>query len=536
MSFPNQAFWMAKSPKCLNDGDMTDNNSSRTEPKRAHQWTTDGLEVDLFPNKKQEVEAPNHLLSGLLSSSISTWGNPSSLHSLTGHFTEQLFDPNAATMNFEDRNVSSVSISNNLNAERKDNMDPLGGDSSFGLSMSTSLQYPQSVFNYDGIRKVKVNEVKESENILSVPTSNPYDRGDNNTLSNPQAYKGHDNSTSMSLSYNKGDAIIISVNDTYGRTDNNLMSMGQSYNKGDDSLSIHQTYKEMCNSLLGDQGFSKVDSNVISIPQAYNKADDGSMSRDHLFTKVDNGTLSMGHNYCEGGNNMPFVSHPYNKGESTIISFGGCDDDSTPSDLFISNYELLMGQAPSHNSEVVNLKELVSSNSNFLPSAAQTLASETENVSKTKDEIKISKKATSNNFPSNVRSLLSTGMLDGISVKYKAWSREKELRGVIKGAGYLCSCQSCNFSKVINAYEFERHAGCKTKHPNNHIYFDNGKTIYGVVQELRSTPQNMLFEVIQTITGSPINQKSFRIWKESFMAAARELQRICGKDEVKQLL
>lgn len=69
------------------------------------------------------------------------------------------------------------------------------------------------------------------------------------------------------------------------------------------------------------------------------------------------------------------------------------------------------------------------------------------------------------------------------------------------------------FLQVINAYEFERHAGCKTKHPNNHIYFENGKTIYGVVQELRSTPQNMLFEVIQTITGSPINQKSFRVWK-----------------------
>lgn len=69
------------------------------------------------------------------------------------------------------------------------------------------------------------------------------------------------------------------------------------------------------------------------------------------------------------------------------------------------------------------------------------------------------------------------------------------------------------FIQVINAYEFERHAGCKTKHPNNHIYFNNGKTVYGIVQELRSTPQNSLFEVIQTITGSPINQKSFRLWK-----------------------
>jgi ribonuclease I len=66
---------------------------------------------------------------------------------------------------------------------------------------------------------------------------------------------------------------------------------------------------------------------------------------------------------------------------------------------------------------------------------------------------------------------------------------------------------------VLTAYEFERHAGCKTKHPNNHIYFENGKTIYQIVQELRSTPESMLFDVIQTVFGAPINQKSFRIWK-----------------------
>lgn len=67
--------------------------------------------------------------------------------------------------------------------------------------------------------------------------------------------------------------------------------------------------------------------------------------------------------------------------------------------------------------------------------------------------------------------------------------------------------------KVLNAYEFERHAGCKTKHPNNHIYFENGKTIYQIVQELRSTPESLLFDTIQTVFGAPINQKSFRIWK-----------------------
>ncbi|KAK7393637.1 hypothetical protein VNO78_22195 [Psophocarpus tetragonolobus] len=514
MSFHNQPFWMGKSPGCLNDGDMTNDNSSRIESKRAHQWFMDDHEVDLFPNKKLAVEAPNNLSSGMLNSNISVWGNSSGFHSLSGHFTEQLFAPNAATMIFEDANNPSVSIDDRLSLERKDNMDPFGSESSFGLSISTALENPGLVFHSEEIRKVNVNEVKESENVMPVTTNNPYDRGVSDYVANPCLYKEDDNTISRSLAYNKGVANIITMDGTYDRTNHNFMSMSQSYNKGDDSSSIHPTFNEICNTMSIDKGFSKVDSNVRSIAQAY-KAYDDSVLTNHLYNKVDNGTISMHHTYHKERNDVPFVSHSYNKGESTIISFGGCDDDTTLSDLFISDYELLMCQALPHESEVVNEKELVRSSS----STAQTSAPEAEHVPKTKGEIKMSKKATSNNFPSNVRSLLSTGMLDGLSVKYKAWSREKELRGVIKGAGYLCSCHSCNFSKVINAYEFERHAGCKTKHPNNHIYFDNGKTIYGVVQELRSTPQSMLFEVIQTITGLPINQKSFCIWKESFLAA-----------------
>lgn len=408
----------------LNDGDLTYDNSSRIESKRTNQWFMDGPEVDLFPNKKQAVEAPNSISSGMLSSNISSWGYSSSFHSLNGHFTAQLFDQGAASMSFEDPNIFPLNVDNKLSLERKDDMNPFGCDSSFGLSMSTTLEDPQSVFNHDGIRKVKVNEVKESENVMPVPTNNPYDGGVSSTVSNLHAFKAEDNSLSMSLTYTKGDASVILVDDAYNRADNNLMSMSQSYNKGDDSLSMHPTYKEICNTMSLDPGFSKVDSNVMSIAQAY-KASENSMSSNHLFNKVDDGTISMCHTYQQRGNDMPFVSHSYNKGESTIISFGGCDDDdTTPSSLFISDYGLFTGQALSHTLGALNEKELVRSNPKLLPSTAQTSASETENVPKTKDEIKMSKKATSNNFPSNVRSLLSTGMLDGVSVKYKAWSRE----------------------------------------------------------------------------------------------------------------
>lgn len=416
---------MGKSYGNLNDNDDMTYDNSRIESKRSNQWFVDGPEMDLSPNKKQAVEAPNSLSPGLLNSNISLWGDSLSFHSLTGPFTAQLFDPGAASMNFEDANIFPLNMNNKLSAERKNILDPFEGDASFGLSMSTTLEDSQPVFNNDGIRKGEVNEVKESQNFMFVLTNNPCDGGIGNTVSHSHASKEGDNSVSTSLTYNKGDPNVISVDNAFDRMDNNLISMSQSYNKGDDNLSIPLTYKEICNTISMDQGYSNVDSDAMSIAQVYNKACDNSILSNHLFNKVEDGTILMDQTYHQRGNDMSFVSHSYNKGESTIISFGGCDDDDAiPSDSFVSDYTLFMGQAPTHMSQVANEKELVRLSSKLIPSTTQMSASEAVNVPKTKEEMKLSKKATSNNFPSNVRSLLSTGMLDGVSVKYKAWSRE----------------------------------------------------------------------------------------------------------------
>ncbi|XP_057794898.1 uncharacterized protein LOC131011135 [Salvia miltiorrhiza] len=128
------------------------------------------------------------------------------------------------------------------------------------------------------------------------------------------------------------------------------------------------------------------------------------------------------------------------------------------------------------------------------------------------------KEAQISSFPRNVRTLTVTGMLDGAHVQYLSASKEKELRGVIKGPSYLCGCKSCNYSKEVNAYEFESHAGCKTSHPNNHIHLENGKTLHFVVQELKETPPTMLCDAIQTVTGPSLNREAFDSWKESFEA------------------
>uniref|UniRef100_A0A1J3H2E2 Tify domain-containing protein n=1 Tax=Noccaea caerulescens TaxID=107243 RepID=A0A1J3H2E2_NOCCA len=222
--------------------------------------------------------------------------------------------------------------------------------------------------------------------------------------------------------------------------------------------------------------------------------------------------------------NFALAGHPYGSEEDAHgITFGEMNDEQGVGSS--SNYQSYV-QDPIGTSDMVFGQETQTTG---VVSEEQVAKPSLEPLPKNK-EAKTSKKEASTSFPSNVRSLISTGMLDGVPVKYVSLSRE-ELRGVIKGSGYLCGCQACDFTKVLNAYAFERHAGCKTKHPNNHIYFENGKTIYQIVQELRNTPETMLFDVIQTVFGSPINQKAFRIWKESFQAATRELQRIYGKEE-----
>ncbi|CAI9762037.1 unnamed protein product [Fraxinus pennsylvanica] len=128
-------------------------------------------------------------------------------------------------------------------------------------------------------------------------------------------------------------------------------------------------------------------------------------------------------------------------------------------------------------------------------------------------ELKMSKKVIPENYPTNVKELLSTRILEGARVKYISISREREVPGIIKDGGYLCGCSICNFSKVVSAYEFEVHAGSKTRHPNNNIYLENGKPIHSIIREMKTAPLSMLDEVIQDVAGSSVNEEYFQVWK-----------------------
>ncbi|XP_010528338.1 PREDICTED: uncharacterized protein LOC104805464 [Tarenaya hassleriana] len=130
--------------------------------------------------------------------------------------------------------------------------------------------------------------------------------------------------------------------------------------------------------------------------------------------------------------------------------------------------------------------------------------------------VKTAKKIGSGNFPSNVKKLLSTGILEGARVKYISTPPVRELQGIIHSGGYLCGCTTCNFSKVLSAYEFEQHAGAKTRHPNNHIFLENGRPIFNIIQELKTAPLDVLYELIRNMCGSALNEEGFQTWKANF--------------------
>ncbi|KAL1818901.1 uncharacterized protein LOC108216025 [Daucus carota subsp. sativus] len=445
MSFQEKGFWMGKSGGHL-DAETLFGSSSTSESKRPHHWFVDAAEQELFPSKKQAVETPNSKFTSEIPTGSLPWDTGTGFHSSPNQFIDRLFGSETnKSVGFSEGYVSPIA------RENSNNQSPVS------LSMTYGIEAPNSCLSYGGIRKVKVDEVKDLNSIVE------------------QSFER--SGTCSEQVYNR-------------MNENSFITIGQAFDKDESISSLGQAYKG--------------EADIRSIDLVFGKDDDNSMGPiDYSFDKVNNNTISF-EVFSDVSDNM-----------------------AKP----INSFNLLPNPLSVETSDAPVEKALAAPNPYPLMNASQAGKQRIQVMAKTKSEPKQGRKEAPNSFPSNVRSLIATGMLDGVPVKYVALSRE-ELRGIIKGSGYLCGCQSCNYSKALNAYEFERHAGCKTKHPNNHIYFENGKTIYQIVQELRSTPETLLFDAIQTVTGSPINQKAFRTWKESFQAATRELQRIYGKEEL----
>ncbi|CAL1374458.1 unnamed protein product [Linum trigynum] len=564
MSSQGMNFWVPRDADSQPKGEIgLDDNASagRAEQKRAHQWFTDSSHPELFSNKRLATEVVNSKPASNVppNGNAFPWPNVPEFHLLSGQLGGGIFGPQTfVNGSLADQNQPSVG-SGSMDMRTMGFGGHHVSDSSMGLSITHNIQDHSASTSLGGLRKVKVNQVTDS---ISVSTTfNKSDGGSSMTL--PPAYSNcNENAvsierlfskaqgnfvSSMGYNFNQGDRYTMPV--TYGcsnKESGNILSMGQTFDKAEASFNpMDPSYGKKDNALmsmasLGDDGailmspnYAKPKENFISTVHSSWKRDDNIVS---IYPSYVNSSIKpMVPTPGRGESGILSLGHSYNNNAiGNAVSFGAfCGTEMNASNASVGGgYETLIpGQNSGQSSaEIVGQKNLVQPNKDGVADDAPN--ANLIGDSATRNRKPKAKKDVMNNFPSNVKSLLSTGILDGISVKYVSWSREKIVKGTIKGTGYLCGCNECNYGKSVNAFEFERHANCKTKHPNNHIYFDNGKTIYGVVQELKNTPQEQLFDVVQTVTGSQINQKNFLSWKASFQAAARELQRIYGRDEV----
>lgn len=536
--------------------------------KRGNQWLLDASEEGPVFNKKQAIESIKEVAGrAVMESSLWLDGSISQSGCLTGNHLVGLKPGHSS--DFLNENIMHSTVPAPVDIEKNGFVNQAASDSSICLTMSRTMENPLCLNT--GLEQQKVIDAGITDGYLAEFVGKSCHGANEKALSTTY----HNQQTADNMiplpTYNIAEGNTMSVNPAFSKMDKNIISAGQASGNRDGSFMLaNQFYNGIENNVLSSgQAFNCRNYNVNNVSEQYEKENssftsiggstyskgyENFVSVDPYFERVNESVMATGSAYNEGQRNVVFRNHQdasavtlggtlfhkenssllsivenLGEGDQNTISFGGFQDKSKDRDDYtrlISAYGTLLSQ-PSQSPGALGLQDAAEQLS---ANVTSIVTSRSDSIQKNKEPKP--KKGTSSNFPSNVKSLLTTGIFDGVPVKYVSWSREKNLRGVVKGTGYLCSCQDCKLSRVINAYEFERHAGCKTKHPNNHIYFENGKTIYAAVQELKNTPQDMLFEAIQNVTGSPVNQKNFSAWKASYKAATQELQRIYGKDDM----
>ncbi|KAL2981673.1 hypothetical protein AAZX31_13G303000 [Glycine max] len=122
-------------------------------------------------------------------------------------------------------------------------------------------------------------------------------------------------------------------------------------------------------------------------------------------------------------------------------------------------------------------------------------------------------------FPSKLKDLLATGILEGLPVMYMKGAKtrwkagEKGLQGVIQDSGVLCFCKICNGVEVVTPTVFELHAGSANKRPPEYIYIHDGncgKTLRDVMNACCCCdfPLESMDEAVQKLLGDFTMKKS----------------------------
>lgn len=194
----------------------------------------------------------------------------------------------------------------------------------------------------------------------------------------------------------------------------NFTEKNTSYVSADDSnVALHEAYN------------GEVETSSASIGQGFDK--DGNVTLTGLtYSRGDAHVRSFGAPFGKGDNTVLSISESYNKEDTNEISFGGFPDERDIISVGrpAADYEQLYNQSSVHLPTIAHEKKLDTSNSDVVASTPQAATVKSENVSKNRQDIKTVRKETPNSFPSNVRSLISTGMLDGVPIKYVSVARE----------------------------------------------------------------------------------------------------------------
>lgn len=315
---------MSKVSGIVPDGNPTHNvPPPRIEAKRPHQCFVNPAEAEFFPNKKQAAQRPcNQPIPGHShSNNVPQWDSSTSFQTAPSQFNNRSFGFEA------ERSVSYANQVVSTDA-RKGMEEQYASDISVGLTMSHSTEDIETCFNYGGIRKVKVNHVKDS-------------------------------GIQMGGSFHGGNPINVP------------------YNRRIENIPVGYGDQSQIRAL--DSGYEKGDGNVID------------------------------------------------KGESSVMSFGGFSDVEADIVCFtppvLDNLDKLCTQSSPQVTEADEQGKLEGASG---VGAAELTKARVESLPKEKID-KPTRREALNSFPSNVRSLMATGILDGVPVKYVAVSREVKL-------------------------------------------------------------------------------------------------------------
>lgn len=412
-TYPYDSFFMLMDAGFVFDGNICSDHSSRTELKRGKEWIMDATGQGQFNNKERTVEdvATKPSVPGVFPEVVSWWNAKNSGDPLnSGHINDQLLSVNVH------ENVAPFGSVDDMNRET-------GHDSSRSLPVSHGKMNP----SFGGIEESQASPVGHSNNSMSLATGSSFLTGGyenynhyNNILP-PVLVSEHSFGSNIGDDFAlPGESFMRSMLVTFNQEYGDLIC--QKYDKSDEHFIPFGLPKGHSSFMLQ---YENLDSGV------YKPVMDPSYDRELGTSSLlgqENGTLlPMASTYPEANNFLIPMLENCNEEHSNLmdnyvndnIGYGGFQErpamntsgGNTSSHMIVNRY-----QNPVQASTAPVQKDAVFSGAHPIANRAP--------INPRKKTLKKANQLASDYFPANVKSLLSTGIFDGVPVKYVSWSRD----------------------------------------------------------------------------------------------------------------